>query len=104
MQTQFGGTDDEMISMYHLDGDDLVMTHYCSGGNQPLLKLDRAASNAGELSFVYAGGTNLDPAKDGHIHAAKIALADGGKLKEVWTGYQDGAAAHDMVFELEKAE
>src|SRR5690242_6096011 len=33
METLFPGTDHEMVSMYHLDGDDLKMTHYCAIGN-----------------------------------------------------------------------
>ena len=35
METMAPGTDHEMINMYHLDGEDLVLTHYCAGGNQP---------------------------------------------------------------------
>ena len=26
---------DDMITMFHLDGDRLLMTHYCGAGNQP---------------------------------------------------------------------
>ncbi|HMB55019.1 MAG TPA: hypothetical protein VKU40_17005, partial [Thermoanaerobaculia bacterium] len=33
MQTQFPGTEHEMISMYHLVDGELVLTHYCSSGN-----------------------------------------------------------------------
>jgi hypothetical protein len=32
METLFPGTDHEMISMYYLDGKDLVLTHYCAMG------------------------------------------------------------------------
>ncbi len=49
-----------MINMYHLDGDDLVLTHYCAGGNQPHMKLDRASATSGKLQFDFIGGTNLD--------------------------------------------
>ena len=35
VETQFPGKGHEMISMYHLDGEDLRMTHYCAAGNQP---------------------------------------------------------------------
>ena len=35
METMGPGTEHEMINMYHIDGDDLVLTHYCAGGNQP---------------------------------------------------------------------
>src|SRR5438046_1356708 len=30
-----------MTSVYHLDGDDLRMTHFCAAHNQPRLKADR---------------------------------------------------------------
>ena len=39
IETMNPATDHEMINMYHLDGDDLVLTHYCAGGNQPHMKL-----------------------------------------------------------------
>jgi hypothetical protein len=104
MQTQFPGTKHEMISMYHLVDGELVLTHYCASGNQPQLKLDPAASRDGELAFVFAGGTNLDPEKDSHIHQAKIRIGEDGGLEEVWTGYDEGEAAHQMVFELSRAE
>src|SRR5687768_12947493 len=39
-ETIFPGTQMEMVSVYHLDGADLVMTHYCMLGNQPRMKAD----------------------------------------------------------------
>src|SRR3954463_13673328 len=39
-ETLFPGQAMEMISLYHLDGTDLVMTHYCALGNQPRMKAD----------------------------------------------------------------
>ena len=72
VETQFPGSDHEMVSVYHLDGDDLRMTHYCVAGNQPHVKLDRANSKPDQLIFVFDGGTNLDPHKDMHIHGVKI--------------------------------
>ena len=38
LETVFPGGDDEMITMYHLDGDDLILTHYCTFGNQPRMR------------------------------------------------------------------
>ena len=58
MEMMGPGTDYEMINMYHLDGDDLVLTHYCAGGNQPTMKLNREASSTGSA----AGVTPLPPA------------------------------------------
>jgi hypothetical protein len=74
-ETLFPGTEHEMVTAYHLNGDALVLTHDCSVGNQPRMRLDRQASSPAELRFVFDGGTNFDPAKDAHIHAGSIRLA-----------------------------
>jgi hypothetical protein len=102
METQFPGSEHEMVSMYHLDGERLVMTHYCAAGNQPRLELDPAAGGD-ELTFVFAGGSNLDPAVDVHIHGARFRLAADGSMRQVWSSYRDGEPAHEMVFELQRA-
>jgi hypothetical protein len=80
VETQFPGTDHEMVSIYHLDGDDLRMTHYCAMGNQPRVKLDRANSTPEHLIFVFDGGTNLDPSKDQHIHGVAITFEKDGHV------------------------
>jgi hypothetical protein len=36
-ETLFPGSGHEMVTMYHLNGADLVLRHYCSLGNQPRL-------------------------------------------------------------------
>jgi hypothetical protein len=76
METMNPGTDHEMINMYHLDGDELVLTHYCAGGNQPSLRLVADDSSPEKLVFDFVGGTNLDPEVDEHIHSAQITLED----------------------------
>lgn len=87
-ETSFPGSPMEMISVYHLDGADLVMTHYCALGNQPRLKADPKAP-ANQLKFVFAGGTNFDPARDTHMHAATLTFADDDHVTvsgEAWSG------------------
>lgn len=99
METMFPGTDHEMINMYHLDRDDLVLTHYCAAGNQPHMRLDRAASSADRLVFEFAGGTNLDASADMHIHSAQLTFAGGGLTSE-WTSWDGGKPAETMTFHL----
>lgn len=102
IEDQFPGSDHEMVSIYHLDGDDLVMTHYCAVGNQPRLRLDRAKSTPDELHFAFDGGTNFDPASDIHIHEAVLRLGQTaeGKLTSDWTAHQDGKPVGTTTFEL----
>ena len=102
METQFHGTDHEMINMYHLDGDELVLTHYCAAGNQPTMRLDRAASTPDRLIFEFTGGTNLDPAVDGHIHSGVITLLDERHLDSAWTSFAAGRPAGVARFSLER--
>ncbi len=104
METMGPGTPHEMINMYHLDGDDLVLTHYCAGGNQPSMRLDRAHSTADNLIFDFAGGTNLDPAVDSHIHAAQIKMVGDDRIESSWTAYTKGEQVGLMTFELAKQE
>jgi hypothetical protein len=101
-ETMFPGTDHEMVNMYHLAGDELVVTHYCSGGNQPAMKLDTAASKPGDLVFAFAGGDNVDPAKDSHIHSARLVI-EGEKLREEWSSWSAGKEAGVMKFFLKRA-
>ena len=98
VETQFPGAPHEMVSVYHLDGDDLRMTHYCAAQNQPRVKLDRANSTADHLIFVFDGGTNFDPDKDMHIHGLQITFHEDGKVTSAWDGYQGGKKASTTSF------
>ncbi len=104
METMNPGTEHEMINMYHLDNDDLVLTHYCAGGNQPTMRLDRDASTAERLVFDFTGGTNLDPATDHFIHDMELGIHADGKVESTWNSWGDGAKAATMVFHLTRAE
>ncbi|QRN94883.1 hypothetical protein JRI60_38130 [Archangium violaceum] len=102
METLMPGTPHEMISMYHLDGGELVMTHYCAAGNQPRMKLDTAASTKDELKFAFVGGTNLDPAKDGHIHSGTLKF-DGAALRADWSFWAGGKEQGHNLFDLKRS-
>lgn len=98
VETLMPGSAHEMISVYHLDGDDLVFTHYCAVGNQPRLKLDRAASTPDHLKFVFNGGTNLDPEVDMHIHEGSIRFVDADTIESEWVSFQDGRKGGTLTY------
>lgn len=104
MEIMAPGTQYEMINMYHLDGDDLLLTHYCSGGNQPRMRLNRQTSTMDNLLFDFDGGTNLDPATDTHIHSARIQWLDKDRIDSIWTGFSGGQEAGGMTFHLARGE
>jgi len=104
VETDFPESNHEMVSVYHLDGDDLRMTHYCAAGNQPRLKLDRASSTPTRFVFVFDGGTNLDPAKDMHIHAMTMTFGKDGEVDCAWEGYMAGKKAGITHFQLSRSK
>ena len=104
METMSAGTPHEMINMYHMDGDDLVLTHYCAGGNQPTMKLDREALAEGKTQFAFTGGTNLDPAVDNHIHSVALSWQEDGSVAADWTSWGGGEENAVMHFVLTRTE
>ncbi len=88
-ETLFPGDPMEMVSVYHLDKGELLMTHYCALGNQPQMKAD-PASPPNQIRWRFAGGTNLDPSKDAHMHAATVTFVDADHIEVEGEGWADG--------------
>ena len=88
-ETFFPGQPMEMVSVYHLEKGELVMTHYCVLGNQPKLKADPKSAKD-SISWVFVGGTNLNPAKDKHMHASTLKFIDADHLEVTGEGWEDG--------------
>ncbi len=91
-------TEHEMITVYHLDGDKLLLTHYCAAGNQPTMRAVKSGA-ADTLAFDFLRGSNMKPA-DMHMHSARIRIAGEDQLVSEWTSWQGGKAAGVMRFEL----
>lgn len=83
METMFAGQPHEMINMYRLDGDSLIATHYCSGQNQPVLKLNAAKSTADQLVFDFVSVTGANTKS--YINGVQLNFGKDGKVEEVWS-------------------
>jgi hypothetical protein len=94
-ETLFPGQAMEMISVYTADGPDLLMTHYCMLGNQPRMKAS-TKTIGNKLNFEFAGGTNLDPKKDKHMHAAVLTIVDADHYEVEGIGWDNGEPAKEM--------
>src|SRR5271165_232523 len=94
-ETLFPGQPMEMVSVYTADGPDLVMTHYCVLGNQPRMKAD-PKSPANQIAFKFAGGSNLDPKKDKHMHEATLTFVDDDHIEIAGVAWEGGAPAKEQ--------
>lgn len=98
VETLFGGSEHEMVTVYHMNGPRLMLTHYCAAGNQPRMQ---AQSFEGDtIKFDFLDGTNMSWDKDQHMHSAWITFIDADHLKSGWMMYQGGKAAMEALFDL----
>ncbi len=83
----------EMATVYYLDGKRLVLTHYCTAGNQPHMQAEAFDPASNQIRFDFAGATNLASPADGHMHSAVIKFAGPDAFTSAWTFYKDGKPA-----------
>jgi hypothetical protein len=98
-ETLFPGGDKEMVTMYHLDGDDLILTHYCMLGNQPRMRAE-PGTDVNKIAFKFVGGTNLKSNDEHHMHQATLTIEGKDRLKATWVSCQDGKPCHEANFDL----
>ena len=92
VKTYSPGKASEMLTIYHMDGDDLMLTHYCVLDNQPQMRFETSTA-PGRISFAFAGGTNFDPEVDAHAHEGWTQLIDDDTIETESIGYADGKPA-----------
>ena len=90
---------DGMITAYYLDGDAMMMTHYCSMGNQPRMRTEGGDANS--ISFTFVDGTNMK-LEDPHMHKLTITWTDDSHMMQEWTMQSEGKDAPPVVFSLER--
>jgi hypothetical protein len=102
-ETLFPGSDHEMVTMYHLDGADLVLTHYCILGNQPRLRAE-PGTDVSRIVFKFVGATNLKSADDQHMHEATLTLDGKDRFKAEWVSCKDGKSCHQVTINLARRQ
>ena len=80
----------EMLTVYYLDGDQLLLTHYCMAGNQPRMQARSFNPETGEVDFRFLDATNLTNAGAGHMHNARIRVVDNNHMESEWEFFENG--------------
>lgn len=91
VQTTRMGQPGEMESVIHMDGDTLLLTHYCALQNAPVLEFQKS-NKPGEIKFVFKGGTNFDPKVDAHFHEGTFQVKDKDTVEQTFTVFANGKA------------
>ena len=93
-----------MVTMYHPNGRTLMMTHYCSMGNQPRMKTKGLSKDGKTLSFSFIDATNLASPKDNYMHRLVFTFKDDDHISQAWTMLMEGKNEHPAMFEFERVK
>ena len=102
VETLFANSPGEMVTIYTIEEGALMLTHYCALGNQPRMRADPLQGDV--LVFRFAGGANIDPARDDHMHDARYEFVAQDELLIEFTGWTGGRpdSAHQARVHLKR--
>ena len=103
-ETMFPDSPHEMTNMYTLDGNTLVMTHYCAGGNQPHMRA--TAIEANTMVFQPDGVSDLKQDEEQYMGAMTLVVKDADTIEQHWKSLKMGAPVEgaEMVSSLKRVK
>ena len=94
------GTEHEMTNMYTLDGNDLVMTHYCAGGNQPFMRANGLEGD--RIVFHFEDVHDLKAVDEVYMGEMTLVLFGDDRIEQQWRAFKDGELDHEMTIEMQR--
>jgi hypothetical protein len=94
----FPGGDHEMITMYSLDGENLVLAHYCVLGNTPRYRA--RLENEKQLVYECQGGANIASENDRHMHRGSVIILGPDRIQTEWLQLENGKQSLKVSFDL----
>ena len=92
---------DHPVTMLYLDGDRLLLTHYCDAGNRPRMT-GKVSADGKTVEFDFldvAGGTQY-----GHMHHVVFTVIDANHHTEDWTYMTPGDKPVRAHLDLQQAK
>src|SRR5260370_38574678 len=76
------------ITMLYLDGDRLLLTHYCDVGNRPRM-VGKLSPDGKTVEFNFLDVANYSSQQGGHMEHAVFTILDANQHTEDWTSSSD---------------
>jgi len=91
--------EESMVTMYHVDNDRLMLTHYCAAHNQPRMSA-KVSDDGKTFTFDFLDATNLANPAVGHMHKLVLKIVDKDHITEQWFFATNGKDDEHGTFEL----
>ena len=99
-ETMKNGAEDTMITIYHLDGDRLMVTHYCGAGNQPRMVTTQDPAKPYVFAFKFLDATNLSTTQEGHMRDLVLTIVDKDHITQQWTWHAQNKEERMELFKF----
>jgi hypothetical protein len=86
-----------MSSVYHLDGKDLRVTHFCAAQNQPRLKATAYDPDNSGITFSFVDITNLSSPKAGHVQSLDLKFLTADHIRLQFHFVSDGKVKDELL-------
>ena len=86
-----------MTTIYHLDGNDLRMTHYCGAQNQPRLKASQIDMAKKHIVFDFVDITNLKAPDAPHVYGFEMEMPSPTKLQLTFLFEGAGKQSRELI-------
>jgi hypothetical protein len=97
-ELSLSGIPDHPVTIFYLEGDRLVATHYCDAGNRPRL-VGTLSPDGKKIEFEFLDLSGGD--EYGHMHRIAFTLGDENNHTEEWTFKMPSGEFHGR-FELQR--
>jgi hypothetical protein len=99
LETLESAHDDQMVTLYHRDGSSLLLTHYCSLGNQTRMR--SLGFQDGQLVFSYVDSSNVKDKDELVMSGLLLSFPGPDRLVHEWTS-REGAREQRGRFEFSR--
>lgn len=98
-----GSGPDDPITLFHLDGERLLLTHYCDAGNQPRM-VATISPDGKTIVFDFVDATNLLSSQLGHMQRVTFTFIDSDHHTEKWEFAMAGGKQMGGLLDLKRAK
>jgi hypothetical protein len=102
-EVRLSGQPDDPISMFHLEGDHLFMTHYCDAGNEPHM-IATTSPDGKTFTFDFVDATNLLSSQMGHMQHVVFTILDANHHTELWQFVMADGKTEGGLLDLKRAK